>query len=79
MHHPEVSRVLPIYFCLYSQSVSPNVKLDGDNVTIYTAHLIAKNPAVALTEGGMLLLALLVGGDYSKVSMHLPDLSRSTD
>jgi hypothetical protein len=53
--------------------VSPNVKEDGDNVTIYTAHSIANNPAIGLTEGGMVLIALLIGGDYSTVSTFLSD------
>ena len=50
------------------------MKVDGDNVTICTAQSIANTLALELTEGGMLLVALLVGGDYSKVSMRLPDL-----
>jgi hypothetical protein len=50
------------------------VKVDGNNVTICTAQSIANTSAVALTEGGMLLVALLVEGDCSKVRMHLPDL-----
>ena len=55
------------------------MKEDGDNVTIYSAHSIANNPGIGLTEGGMVLIALLVGGDYSMVSTFLCDQCSSTD
>ena len=48
---------------------SPNVKEDGDDVKVYTADDIRS--AVSLTAGGMLLLAILCGGDYDSVSYFI--------
>jgi Holliday junction resolvase YEN1 len=45
------------------------VKLDGDNVALYTANALGNHPCVSLTEGGLLLIALLIGGDYDVVSV----------
>jgi Holliday junction resolvase YEN1 len=45
---------------------SPNVKEDGDMIKIYTAQAIQST--LSLTAGGILLLALLCGGDYDPVS-----------
>ncbi|EDR05078.1 uncharacterized protein LACBIDRAFT_303869 [Laccaria bicolor S238N-H82] len=41
---------------------NPNVKEDGDNINIYTADAICST--LSLTSGGILLLAILSGGDY---------------
>ena len=50
---------------------SPNVKRDGDKVALYMAASLAEHASVSLTEGGMLLFALLVGGDYNQASRRL--------
>ncbi|KAK7027088.1 hypothetical protein R3P38DRAFT_2400333, partial [Favolaschia claudopus] len=47
--------------------VRPNKKRDGKNVRLYTAERILTTPGVGLTRGGILLVALLAGGDYSPV------------
>ncbi|KAK7008401.1 PIN domain-like protein [Favolaschia claudopus] len=44
---------------------TPNKKRDGKNVRLYTAEKILTTPGVGLTRGGILLVALLAGGDYS--------------
>ncbi|EDR06461.1 uncharacterized protein LACBIDRAFT_300170 [Laccaria bicolor S238N-H82] len=41
---------------------NPKVKEDGDNINIYTADAICST--LSLTSGGILLLAILSGGDY---------------
>ncbi|RDX40412.1 PIN domain-like protein, partial [Lentinus brumalis] len=41
-------------------------KEDGDVVAIYRASSILDNPAVQMTRGGLVLLAVLAGGDYNK-------------
>ena len=46
---------------------SPNVKKDKDRVQLYTADAVARHGDVSLTAGGMVLVAVLSGGDYSKV------------
>jgi holliday junction resolvase YEN1 len=51
-----------------TQPLSPNMKTDGDMVAIYTAKSISEHPDVSLMEGGMILFALLAGGDYDQVS-----------
>jgi hypothetical protein len=35
-----------------------------DDIVVYSAKNIRENKQVALSEGGLLLLALLCGGDY---------------
>jgi holliday junction resolvase GEN1/YEN1 len=55
---------LPTDICLID---SPDVKKDGDNVNIYTLDAIQNTPGVSLTRGGMMLIALLSGGDYNEV------------
>lgn len=42
-------------------------KSDDDVVTIYTANALRDAPKVSLTRGGMILVALLSGGDYDQV------------
>jgi hypothetical protein len=44
---------------------SPSVKKESENVQLYSAGAI--NRAVHLTRGGMILVALLRGGDYDTV------------
>jgi Holliday junction resolvase YEN1 len=46
---------------------SPDAKRDGDNVKVYTSEAIQNTPGVSLTRGGMMLIALLSGGDYDEV------------
>ena len=41
---------------------------DGDSVVIYTSQAITSATAVSLQRGGMILIALLSGGDYDEVS-----------
>ncbi|OBZ78714.1 Flap endonuclease GEN 1 [Grifola frondosa] len=43
---------------------NPSVKFDHDTVMVYTYSALASHPDVKLTRGGMLLMALLSGGDY---------------
>ncbi|KAF8131347.1 hypothetical protein K438DRAFT_1556599, partial [Mycena galopus ATCC 62051] len=44
----------------------PKKKDDRRNVMVYTAENIFVTPTVSLTRGGILLIALLSGGDYDK-------------
>ncbi|KAJ7741437.1 hypothetical protein DFH07DRAFT_964993 [Mycena maculata] len=44
----------------------PQKKTDGPNITIYTSEDLFTNPSISLTRGGMLLIALLCGGDYDE-------------
>jgi len=46
---------------------SPNIKKDHDDVVPYTSEGIQTSAGVHLTQGGMLLIAILCGGDYDKV------------
>lgn len=50
-----------------SNVTSPKKKDDHHNVTVYTAENIFVTPTVSLTRGGLLLIALLSGGDYDEV------------
>lgn len=42
-------------------------KASEHHVMVYTAENIKTHPNVKLTRGGMVLIALLAGGDYDKV------------
>ncbi|KAJ7872770.1 PIN domain-like protein [Mycena olivaceomarginata] len=44
----------------------PQKKADGNNVTVYSSEKLFINPGISLTRGGILLIALLAGGDYHK-------------
>jgi hypothetical protein len=44
---------------------SPNLKANKDNVQFYSAGSI--NQVTHLSQGGMILIAILRGGDYEKV------------
>ena len=44
------------------------IKWDGDTVKIYTSTAIRSTPPVSLTQGDMVLYALLCGGAYDSVS-----------
>lgn len=46
-------------------------KDDGQHVHMYHSNDIASNPAVKLSPGGLILIALLRGGDYDQVLVHL--------
>lgn len=46
-----------------------NIKKDGDAVTIFTKTAVQTTQDVRLTEGGMLLIALLSGGDYDMIGL----------
>lgn len=46
---------------------SSNIKKDKDNIAIYTADAIQSTAGVKSTQGGLLLIAILCGGDYNKV------------
>lgn len=41
------------------------------HVMVFTAEAIRNHPEVRLTRGGMVLIALLAGGDYDKVCLLL--------
>ncbi|KIK03617.1 hypothetical protein K443DRAFT_94831 [Laccaria amethystina LaAM-08-1] len=45
------------------------IKWDGDTVKIYTSTAIRSTPSVSLTQGDMVLYALLCGGDYDSVGL----------
>jgi hypothetical protein len=51
--------------------LSFDIKKDGDNVTVFTETAIQTKREVQLTQGGMLLMALLAGGDYNTVCVAL--------
>jgi len=63
-YHSQVSHSLGERGSHLSLFLSPNVKEDGDHIDIYTANAIQSHAKVCLTCGGMLLIALLSGGDY---------------
>lgn len=46
-------------------------KKDAHHVTLYTAEAVKDNTEIALTRGGLVLFALLSGGDYHKVWLAL--------
>ncbi|EDR16161.1 uncharacterized protein LACBIDRAFT_321397 [Laccaria bicolor S238N-H82] len=48
---------------------NPNLKKDNDNVALYTSEGIRTTAGVHVTQGGMLLIAILCGGDYDKVGL----------
>jgi hypothetical protein len=53
---------------------NPALNLEGkaskSHIMVYTAEAIRTHPEVRLTRGGLILIALLAGGDYDKVRMH---------
>ena len=51
--------------------LSFDIKKDGDTVTFFTETAIQTRQEVQLTQGGMLLIALLGGGDYNTVCVCL--------
>jgi Holliday junction resolvase YEN1 len=53
--------------CQPLDALSSDSKKNGDEVVVYTAQAIATNEAVLLHRGGMILIALLSGGDYDEV------------
>lgn len=62
-----VSHVLIVALDIDRPYSSSSRKEDGDVVAIYRTSAIQENPAVQMTRGGMVLLAVLAGGDYHKV------------
>jgi len=44
------------------------IKWDGDTIKIYMSTVIRSTPSVSLTQGDMVLYALLCGRDYDSVS-----------
>ena len=44
-----------------------NAKNDGDRVVTYTKENVRADPHVSLTQAGLFLAAILVGGDYDQV------------
>ncbi|RDX50900.1 PIN domain-like protein, partial [Lentinus brumalis] len=66
-----VSHVLIVALDIDRPYSSSSRKEDGDVVAIYRASAIQENPAVQMTRGGMVLLAVLAGGDYHKVCYGL--------
>ncbi|KAF8229812.1 hypothetical protein L208DRAFT_1378761 [Tricholoma matsutake] len=53
---------------ILSIDASFDIKKDGDAVTIFTEMAIQTKQDIQLTQGGMLLMALLGGGDYNMAS-----------
>lgn len=77
--------ILTVVFC------SPGINLSGNkskpaldkkgkaskhHVWVYTADAIQSHPGVRLTRGGLILFALLNGGDYHTVIVSAQALSR---
>ena len=56
---------------IYYLSSSFDIKKDGDTVTFFTETAIQTKREVQLTQGGMLLIALLGGGDYDTVRISV--------
>lgn len=67
---------------------SPSIKLSGNksnpalnsagkaskhHVMVYNAQAILDHPEIRLSQAGMILIALLAGGDYDKV--RIPELA----
>ena len=46
---------------------SPSLDGDGDDMQLYNAAAIEHTPGVSLTRGGLMLVAVLNGGDYDEV------------
>lgn len=61
------------FFCIggiYNANLyftSWNIKNDGDRVATYTKENVRADPRVGLTQAGLFLAAILVGGDYDQV------------
>ncbi|KAK7034150.1 hypothetical protein R3P38DRAFT_3496449 [Favolaschia claudopus] len=47
-----------------SHTPSPKKKTDGDDISVHTSKSILKTPSIGLSRGGLLVFALLAGGDY---------------
>jgi Holliday junction resolvase YEN1 len=58
------------WFELDPPSHSPYLTEGKDEMDVYTAVAIVMAPVVSLSLGGILLVALLSGGDYDPVSCH---------
>lgn len=58
--HLTTQSIILIIFCSGGRA--------NDNIAIYTAEDIRKDERVHLDEGGLLLMAVLSGCDYDKVS-----------
>ncbi|KAK7012767.1 PIN domain-like protein [Favolaschia claudopus] len=43
---------------------TPKKKTDRDSISVYTSRSILTTPSIGLTRGGLLVFALLAGGDY---------------
>lgn len=58
---------------LSANKSNPALNLEGKaskpHIMVYTAEAIRTHPEVRLTRGGLILIALLAGGDYDKVRM----------
>jgi len=51
-----------------------DIKNDGDRVVTYTKENVCADPCVGLTQAGLFLAAILVGGDYDqcgRTNVHL--------
>jgi Holliday junction resolvase YEN1 len=61
---------------LSTSALSPDLTDSKDEVTVYTADAISTTAGVPFTRGGILLIALLSGGDYDTVRQpqHLPSI-----
>ena len=59
-------KVVIVYYTDYPFSSTNKISssLGADEVTIYTSDAIKHVDTVALTPGGLLLIALMAGGDY---------------
>lgn len=73
---------------LTGNKANPALNKDGKtskfHVMVFDAETIKKHPDIGLTRGGMVLFALLTGGDYDKVcNIHscrsLESLSLNSD
>ena len=49
-------------------ALDANGKPSSNHALIYTADALANHPEVKLTRGGLILVAMLSGGDYNEVS-----------
>lgn len=49
-------------------------KPSKDHVMVYNAEDVANHPQIGLTRGGLILFALLSGGDYDTVSDWFPNI-----
>lgn len=70
MRHSKVSHTLVSDQNILTKSRSPNIKASGEDVSVVS--MVDISHGVGLSRGGLLCIAVLVGGDYDQVCEDAP-------